>query len=57
MNIILLTIPLALILAIIFVIAFIYAAKYGQFDDLETPSYKLLLDEEDINYSKEKIHE
>lgn len=46
MNIILLTLPLALLLAICFIVAFVISVKFGQYDDLETPSYKMLLDEE-----------
>lgn len=57
MNIIFLTIPLALILATFFVIAFIIAVKVGQFDDLETPAYKLLLEEKNNLKSKEQSDE
>ena len=46
MNIILLTLPLALLLAICFIVAFVISVKFGQYDDLETPSYKMLLGEE-----------
>jgi cbb3-type cytochrome oxidase maturation protein len=51
MDILFFTLPLALFLAIIFIIAFIISVKLGQYDDLETPSYKILLDEEDKVYS------
>lgn len=55
MDIIFFTLPLALILALIFIIAFIISVKFGQYDDLETPSYKLLL--EDENKVKEELKE
>ena len=42
MNIILLMIPMALILGLGFVAAFFWATSKGQFDDLETPAYRIL---------------
>lgn len=45
MNIIILLLPVALFLALSFVIAFIWAANRGQYDDLETPAHKMLLDD------------
>jgi cbb3-type cytochrome oxidase maturation protein len=46
MSIIFFTVPIALLLAIIFVVIFAIAAKGGQFDDLQTPAHKMLLDDE-----------
>lgn len=46
MDILFLTLPLALLLAVIFIIIFIISVKVGQYDDLETPAYKILLEEE-----------
>lgn len=48
MNIIVLIIPLSLLLGTIFVIAFIRAAKSGQYDDLDTPAYRLLLEDNQL---------
>lgn len=45
MNIIFLLLPLALLLALFFVILFLWANKRGQFDDLETPAKRILLDD------------
>lgn len=45
MNVIVLMIPMALILGAGFVGAFIWAAKKGQFDDLETPAHRILAEE------------
>lgn len=42
MNVIILTIPMALIFAGAFVYAFIWATSNGQFDDLETPAMRIL---------------
>lgn len=46
MNILLILIPLALLLGLFFLLGFLWAAKTGQYDDLETPAYKILLGEE-----------
>ena len=45
MNILILMIPMALMLGIGFVSAFLWATSKGQFDDLETPAYRILLDD------------
>jgi cbb3-type cytochrome oxidase maturation protein len=39
--------PLALLIAAIAVGFFIWAAKTGQFDDLETPAVRILFDDEE----------
>ncbi len=46
MEILMMLIPFALLLGIFFVALFIWAAKSGQFDDLDTPSKRILLDDE-----------
>jgi len=46
MEIIYFLIPMALLLGLSFVGGFIWAAKKGQFDDLETPAHRMLIDEE-----------
>ena len=45
MNILYLLIPLALALGISGLVAFLYAARSGQFEDLETPALRALIDE------------
>ncbi|MEK6706614.1 MAG: cbb3-type cytochrome oxidase assembly protein CcoS [Bdellovibrionota bacterium] len=45
MNIIVILLPLALLLAFTFVAAFVWASHQGQYDDLETPAHRMLLDE------------
>lgn len=42
MNILMMMIPIALLLAGCFVAAFFWATSDGQFDDLETPSHRIL---------------
>jgi len=51
MNIIYLLAPLALLLGTFFVWMFVTAARRGQFDDLETPALRILLE------TKEKKHD
>lgn len=46
--------PLAILLGLFFVCGFLWMAKSGQYDDLETPKYKILLDDKifDMNVKK-----
>jgi cbb3-type cytochrome oxidase maturation protein len=46
MDILFLIIPFALLIATIFVVSFIIAVKKGQFDDLDTPSHRMLIDDD-----------
>jgi cbb3-type cytochrome oxidase maturation protein len=41
-------VPAAIIVAGIFVFAFIWATKQGQYDDLDTPAHKMLIEDEKI---------
>ena len=45
MSVIYVVLPVALILATISVIAFIWATRRGQFDDMETPRWRMLFDD------------
>lgn len=53
MEILKVLIPMALFLGSFFVFLFIWATKSGQFDDLDTPSRRILLDD-NIKNDKEK---
>lgn len=46
MKILFLLIPLSLLLLGIAVWAFFWAVRSGQFDDLETPAWRILLDDD-----------
>lgn len=46
MSVIYIVLPLAIVLASLGVWAFIRAASQGQFDDLETPAARMLLDDD-----------
>ena len=48
MEIIYILIPIALIMGVISLFGFIWATKKGQFDDLDTPAHRMLLDDEEI---------
>ena len=47
MEIIYLLIPIAILLVIAMVVGFLWAAKSGQFDDLEGPAHRILMDEDE----------
>ena len=47
MSVIYIVIPLALVLAAAGVGAFLWAVKKGQYDDLDTPPYRAMFDDED----------
>lgn len=47
MSVLFLVIPLAILIAGGAVWAFIHSARTGQFDDLETPAVRMLMDDED----------
>ncbi len=46
MNIFYLLIGVSLFAALIFLVAFIWAVRNGQFDDNETPSMRMLFDDQ-----------
>lgn len=57
MNIILFMIPLALIFAGCFVAAFLWASSKGQFDDLETPALRILIDDKNNKLKNDESNE
>ncbi len=48
MEVITILLPLALLLGGFFILAFVWSAKKGQYDDLETPRFRMLLDDQKI---------
>lgn len=46
MNIIFILIPLGLVLLVAAIAAFFWAVRNGQFDDLETPAWRILMDDD-----------
>jgi len=53
MDIIYLLLPVALIIVIIIIAVFFWAVKSDQFDDLEGPAHRILMDD-DINKTDKK---
>ena len=47
MSVLFLLIPLALVLLAIAVWFFIWSVRNGQFDDMEGPAYRILMDDDD----------
>lgn len=47
MEILYLLIPMAVVVAAIAVIFFIWTVKSGQYDDLEGPAHRILMDDDD----------
>lgn len=54
MSVMYLILPLALIVVFIAVIAFVWAARRGQFDDLDTPPMRVLHDDSEKKQPIEK---
>ena len=46
MSIIFLVLPLALLIVGVAVLAFVWSARHGQYEDLETPAIRALLDDD-----------
>jgi len=49
MEVLFVILPFALLISIIFVLSFVMSVRDGQYDDLETPAYRILLDEKKQN--------
>jgi cbb3-type cytochrome oxidase maturation protein len=52
MDIIYLLLPIALIIVIIIIAVFFWAVKSDQFDDLEGPAHRILMDDDKITKDK-----
>ncbi len=59
MNILLLLVPLTVLVVSIAIFGLLWAIRSGQFDDLEGPAYRILMDEDDPrlpqNHKKEVV--
>jgi cbb3-type cytochrome oxidase maturation protein len=45
-SVIFLVLPLALAIVLVAVVAFVWAARRGQYDDLDTPAMRAIFDDE-----------
>jgi len=57
MEIIYLLIPMALLLVAAIVWAFFWSVRSGQFDDLEGPAHRILMDDDRPVKEKQKEHD
>jgi len=57
MEIISVLMPLAILLALSFIAGFIWMTIKGQYDDLETPALRMLLDDNKININQDSNKE
>lgn len=48
MSVLFIVLPIALVLAAIGVAAFLWAVGQGQYDDLDTPPYRAMFDDDDL---------
>ncbi|NVK52179.1 MAG: cbb3-type cytochrome oxidase assembly protein CcoS [Flavobacteriaceae bacterium] len=53
MSVIYLLLSISIIVAVVFFIVFIFSAKRGQYDDMYTPSVRMLFDDELVKEKKE----
>lgn len=49
MSILFIVLPVALVLAACGVAGFLWAVRQGQYDDLDTPPYRAIFDDEDVS--------
>jgi len=54
MSVIFIILPIALVMATLFVVAFLLSVKSGQFDDLDTPAYRSMFDDDALNRANKK---
>jgi cbb3-type cytochrome oxidase maturation protein len=55
MEVITILLPLAVLLALSFIAGFIWMTMNGQYDDLETPAMRMLIEEKNLNINKDKL--
>lgn len=54
MNIIYMLLGISVVVALVFFVAFIVSVKKGQYDDVYTPSVRMLFDDELVKPNQEK---
>ena len=57
MDILYLLIPLSLIIVIVIIWAFLWSVRSGQFDDLEGPAHRILMDNDGMGKNKDRVGE
>lgn len=56
MNILYFLVGCSLIMAIVFLAAFIWSLKNGQHDDVNTPAYRILIEDEEPSAKSDSNH-
>jgi len=54
MEILYLLVPLAMLLVAVIVVIFFWAVRSGQFDDLEGPAHRIIMDDDSPEETKKK---
>lgn len=54
MEVIVVLLPITIILGVLFIAGFVWMTVKGQYDDLETPKHKMLLDDKYISMTKKE---
>lgn len=57
MGVIYVLLTISIVVAIVFFVAFIFSVKNGQYDDVYTPSIRMLFDDEIVKESAENTIE
>lgn len=52
MEIIYVLIPLSIVLLVVAIVLFIWAVNSGQFDDMDTPAWRILVDDERVDVKR-----
>ena len=57
MEILYLMLPIAILVAIVLAVFFIWSVRSGQYDDLEGPAHRILMDEDDLDPAENDARE
>ena len=57
MEILYLMLPIAVLVAIVLAVFFIWSVRSGQYDDLEGPAHRILMDEDDLDPAEDDAPE
>ena len=57
MEILYLMLPIAVLVAIVLAVFFIWSVRSGQYDDLEGPAHRILMDEDDPGSAEDDARE
>jgi cbb3-type cytochrome oxidase maturation protein len=55
MEVIIILLPLAILLAFVFIASYVWMTWNGQYDDLETPPFRMLLDASEFSPSSKNF--